>query len=72
MGMGVDADTDSLWDIVFDDWGWVGEGAVGIDSLDDIILDDWEWLEVELEEGIGESEGVEAETRGDRSGLRLK
>jgi len=27
---------------------------------------------VELEEGIGESEGVEAETRGDRSGLRLK
>ena len=94
MGMGVDADTDSLWDIVFDDRGWVGEGAVGIDSLDNTLLDDWGWREVdsgevwfkavaekqegtegaerELEEGIWESEGVEAETGGDRSGLRLK
>jgi len=27
---------------------------------------------MELEEGIWESEGVEAETGGDRSGLRLK
>ena len=94
MGIRVDVDTDSLWDIVFDDWGWVGEGAVGIDSLDDTVLDDWGWVEVdsdevwfkavteksegtegaerELEEGIWESEGVEAETGEDRSGLRLK
>ena len=50
MGIRVDVDTDSLWDIVFDDWGWVGEGAVGIDSLDDTVLDDWGWVEVDSDE----------------------
>jgi len=38
------------YETVFDDWGWVGEGTVGIDSLDDTTLDDWGWGEVDLEE----------------------
>jgi len=38
------------YETIFDDWGWVGEGAVGIDSLDNTILDDCGWGEVDLDE----------------------
>ena len=72
MGEGA-VDIDSLDDSILDDWRW---GEVDSDEV-------WfkavvekpggtEGAERELEEGIWESEGVEAEMGGDRSGLRLK
>ena len=71
VGIEVDADTDSIWNTVFDGWEWVEVDSDGIESLWDTVFYDWGWVEVDLDEDWFEAaekpegtEGAETELGG--------
>lgn len=72
VGIDVGAGTDSLWDLVFDDWGWIevdsDEGWREIEEKPGGI----EGTDGEWEEDTWEGWGVGATNGGDRSRSRLK